>query len=123
MGKELPLTSSLPPCLGQATSSLLQPISGQALAVTLSREAKDEGGGQDIPGASLVMGGISVETRGGPYPDDYQGSQTSLSPHPASPSHAFLALRAVRKPGKGPPLVTKVSRKRQRLGDSGNIPE
>ena len=68
--------------------------------MTLSREAKDEGSEQDVPGASLALGGISVETRGGPYPDDYQSSQSSLSPHPASPRHTFLALRAVRKLAK-----------------------
>lgn len=87
--KELPLTSSLPP--GLRPGHLLpppQPISGQALAVTLSREVKDEGGGRDVPGASLAMRGVSVETRGGPYPDDYRGSQSSLSltqPLPARP--------------------------------------
>lgn len=53
-------TSARPP------SPLLQPVSGQALSVTLSGEAKNEGGGQDIPGASSAMGGVSMETSGGP---------------------------------------------------------
>lgn len=73
--------------------------------MTLSREAKDEGGGQYIPGAFLAMGGVSLETRDGPCPDDYQGSQSSLSLHLASHSQGSLALRAARKPGKAPSLV------------------
>lgn len=68
--------------------------------MTLSREAKNEGGGQDIPGASSAMGGVSMEISSGPCPDDYQGSQSPLSPCPASPSLASLALSAGRKPGK-----------------------
>ena len=72
--------------------------------MTLSGEAKNEGGGQDIPGASSAMGGVSMEMSGGPCPDDYQGSQSPPSPCPASPSQASLALSALRKPGQSSSL-------------------
>lgn len=74
----------------QATppAPLPRPVSGQALAVTLRGEAKDEGGGQDIPEASSAIGGISMETSGGPCPDDYRGSYSALllsQPLPSRP--------------------------------------
>lgn len=47
-----------------------------------------------------LWGGVSMEMSSGLCPDDYQGSQSPLSPCPASPSLASLALSAGRKPGK-----------------------
>lgn len=62
--------------------------------MTLSKEAKNEGGGQDIPCASSGMGGVSMETSCRPCPDDYRGSQSPLCPPPASLRQAWLAVSA-----------------------------
>lgn len=97
----------------QATppAPLPRPVSGQALAVTLRGEAKDEGGGQDIPEASSAIG-ASPWRRVVDHVQMIIGAPTVLSSSPSLSLPGLLGSECSEEPGKSPSLLAEASRKK-----------